>query len=108
MQSRALVVAIAFRCISEGLCAMVVGLELVVSVLGTHLQDYYHEGSHEEQPVGELLWLVGAVVEDLEVLVIGVLRFILFNGVVLNLYLEESCKLSRVPVDHCQIQGAEV
>ena len=49
---RALVEAVSLTGVSERLQSSLVLVELVVGLVGLHLQDHHHEGAHEEAGVG--------------------------------------------------------
>ena len=72
-----------------------VGTEHVVCLLGRALEDDYHEGTHEEGPIYHLVCLVrSAVVEDS---IVGVI-----------LVAEQPSQLSRVPMDHREVERSEI
>lgn len=90
----AVVVALAFRGISEGGCAILVVFELLDGFLSTHFENDNHECAHEEHAIDELVLFFGAIVED----------FVAFIGGVLVVrgreYLEKASEFARVPVHH--------
>ena len=77
VENSALVVALPFRGISEGNYSRVVEGEARVSVFGRDLEDGDHEGAHEEEGVGQGVWFIATIMENLKIFILLVLNFII-------------------------------
>jgi hypothetical protein len=95
LEHRALIFAVSLRGISVGLEQGVVGFESSEGLFSSTLHDDDHEGGHEEGAVDQLVRLLGgAVVKHPVVHIVFVL--------------EQSSQLPGIPVDHSQVEWAEV
>ena len=73
MQYCALVVAITLGCISERFQHVMVRSEHLECLLSLDFHYDDHVSAHKETGISDLLWLVAAVVEYLEIRVLGIL-----------------------------------
>ena len=74
VQDSALIVTVALGGIAERHKLSMIGAECVKGLLGRNLQDYDHESTHQKGCVWELVWPIGAVMEDPVVLVLIILN----------------------------------
>ena len=95
LKEGALVEAVSFGSIPIWLEKVMIRLEHFIGMFSGNFENDYTERGHQEGAVHHFVrFLRGAVVEDPVILII--------------LIPEESCQLSRVSVNHCEVQWSEV